>query len=99
MQVPGRYDLAFHTSSVGKHSPHVAFDLRGSFLEQTGVAADECSGETGALPEVVMRGLGYGGAEAALELRLEGRQLLTLALEAGVRGEVELDLEDRYERH
>ena len=58
MQVLGRYELAFHTGSVGKHPPHVAFDLGGPILEQTGVAADECCREPGALPQVVVRGLG-----------------------------------------
>ena len=98
MQVLGRYELAFHTGPVGKHPPHVAFDLGGPILEQAGVAADERSGQARALPEVMMVGLGDGRAEAPLKLRLDRRQLAALALEAAGLGEVQLDLEDADER-
>ena len=99
MEVLSRYELAFHTGPVGKHSPHVAFDLGGPILEQAGVAADKRSGQARALPQVMMLRLGHGRAEAPLKLRLDGRQLAALALEAAVLVEVQLDLEDSDEGH
>ncbi len=79
--------------------PHEALELRAAILERAGVAPDERGGELGALPEVVMIGLGHRRAEAPLELRLQRRQLLALALQAAVLGEVEMDLEEADVRH
>jgi GNAT superfamily N-acetyltransferase len=46
-----------------------------------------------------MVGLGHGGAEASLKVRLEGGELLPLALEAAVVREVQMNLEQADERH
>ena len=83
MQVLGRYEQAFHAGTVGKQRPHVARStLAAAVLEQAGVAPTSAAVIVGALPELVMVGLGHRGAEAPLELRLERGELLALALEA-----------------
>ena len=62
-----------------------------------GLAPDERGRDLGALPEVVMIGLGHRRAEAALEVRLQRAQLPPLALQASVVGEVKLYLEETDE--
>src|SRR5690242_21117463 len=47
-----------------------------------------------ALPELVVVDLRDGRSEAALQLRLRGQQLLALALQGAVLGEMELGGED-----
>src|SRR5918992_4521263 len=78
---------------------HVALELRGRIPHAAGVAADQRRRHRGALPQVVVIGLGDGRAEAPLELRLQRGQLLALALEASVVREVEVDLQEADEAH
>src|SRR6266540_919656 len=93
---PG-HQSAFHARPVRKHRDHVALQSRGFIPERGGLAAHQRRGQLGALPEVVMGGLGDRRAEAALQLCLQQGQLLALALQASVVREVELDLEDADE--
>jgi hypothetical protein len=46
-----------------------------------------------------MIGLGHSGAEASLQMRLEGGELLPFSLEAAVVREVQMDLEQADEGH
>ena len=64
----------------------------GGVVEAAALVPDERDRQRRALPAVVMRGLGDRRAEAPAQLRLERLQLLPLALEVGVRGEMELEL-------
>ena len=97
VQVLRRYESAFHASAVRKHSPHVAFDLRGSILEQAGVAADERGRQT--RPAATARDArsrpprrrSGAGAEPS------GRKLPALALQAAVLGKMQVDREDTDE--
>ena len=71
----------------------VALELGGDVVDDRGRAAHDGGRERRALPEVVVVGLRNRRAEAALELSLERDDLLPLALQACVVGQVELDLD------
>src|SRR5215216_5351064 len=94
--LPGHHP-AFHRSAIGKHRDDVSLQSRRSIAERACLSTHECRGQLRALPQVVVIRLRDRRAEAPLELRLEGAQLLALALEASVVGEVEVDLEEADE--
>ena len=73
--------------------------LAARVAQRSGVAPDERRGERGALPEVVVVGLGHARPEAPAQLRLQPGQLLALALQASVGGEMQVNLDDGEVRH
>jgi hypothetical protein len=77
-ELAGRDEAPLHSNPVREAGLH---------------GAHERGRERGALPQVVVVGLGDGGPETALELGLEGCDLLALALQAPVVRKVQLDLE------
>src|SRR5207302_3699430 len=87
------------SNPIGELRLHVAAELHAGPFHDAGVPPYKGRGQRGALPQIVVIGLRDGGPEAALELRLEADQLLPLALEASVRGEVEVDLDQADEAH
>src|SRR4051794_2120522 len=95
----GGEETALDPDALGKLGLDVTAELRGGVLDRCRVASHEGGREGGALPEVVMPGLRHGGPEPPLELRLQPGDLLALALEASVVGEVEVDLDQADEAH
>ena len=75
-----------------------ALDAIGRAFELGQRPARERDGERGALPEVLVVDLGDGRPEPSVELRLERRDLLALALEVPHVVEVEMDEEEGYVR-
>src|SRR5215212_10209188 len=90
---PGHHP-AFHRRALGKHRDDVTLHSRGSITQIGNAVSDECGGQLGALPQLVMVRLGHRLAEAPLQLGLQRAELLALALQASVLGEVEVDLKD-----
>src|SRR3954468_18243251 len=88
-------DAALEANGFGKLREHVALEVVPRAFEWSEVTADECGGQRGPLPEIVVIGLRDRGAEAAMQLGFQGQQLLALPLERVAFGEVEVDLDDR----
>jgi hypothetical protein len=76
---------------------HVAAELGSGIVDDRRSAAHERGRDRGALPQVVVSGLGHRGPESALELCLERHDLLPLALEAPVVGKMKVDLDQADE--
>src|SRR5918992_400684 len=87
-------DLALHRSQLERLAGEVALGPVEEAEELVVPARDAGEREARALPHVVVVDLGHRGAEAPLELRLDGEELLALALERMVLGEVELGREN-----
>src|SRR5205814_10159469 len=75
----------------------IALELGRGVVHHRGRTPDERRREGGPLPELVVIGLGDGGAEALLEVRLQRVEFLALALEARVVREVQVDLDEADE--
>src|SRR5215217_1622100 len=82
--IVGRDETSLDHHAVGKLRHDVALELRGGVVHHRRRATNERSGERGALPKVVMIGLGHRGAEAPLQMSLQRDDLLALALQGGV---------------
>src|SRR2546421_7795653 len=93
------HQTALHADPVRELRLHVATELHGRLFHDAGVPSYQRGRQGGALPQIVVVGLGDGRPEAALELGLEAHELLALALQASVVREVELDLEQADEAH
>src|SRR4051794_33467596 len=92
-------ERSLYENALGKLRLDIAPELGPGVVHDRRRSPHESSGERGALPQVVMVGLRDGGAEAALQLRLQRDDLLALALEAPVAGKVKLDLDQADEAH
>ena len=90
---------ALDPNAVGELRLDVARELGAGVIDDRWRAPDERRRERGALPEIVVVGLGDGRAEPLLEVRLQRLDLLALALEAGVIGEVQVDLDQADEAY
>src|SRR3954447_4986472 len=88
---------ALDESSLGELGLHVASQFHARVVNDRRGTAHQSGRQRGALPEVVMVGLGDRRAEAPLQLGLQRDDLLALALEAPVVREVKLDPEDADE--
>src|SRR5918996_6270191 len=89
-----REDLALHQPQLECLAPKVALGPVEEAEELVVPARDAGEREARTLPHVVVVDLGHRGPEAPLELRLDGEELLALALERMVLGEVELGREN-----
>src|SRR4051812_34243912 len=87
-----RHQGSFHANPVGKHRLHITLEVGRSVRDRSRPRTDKRSGDGGPLPQVVMIGLGNGGAEALVQLRLQGLQLLPLAFQAAVIREMQVNL-------
>src|SRR3954453_19736759 len=92
-------ERSLYENALGKLRLDIAPELGPGVVHDRRRSPHESGGERGALPQVVMVGLRDGGAEAALQLRLQRDDLLALALEAPVTGKVKLDLDQADEAH
>src|SRR5688500_7542249 len=95
----GGHHGSLDTDTLGEVPVEPAFNPVGAGCNVVGGPADQRRGERGALPELVLIGLGDRRAEAVVELSLHRLKLLALALERAVVGEVEVHLEDGDEAH
>ena len=91
VKVLRRYELAFHTCALGKHPPARSARRSAAIPQRPASRPTSAAVSLGALPELVMIGLGHRCAEAPLQLRLQRRQLLALALQAAVVREVQVE--------
>src|SRR4051812_13124803 len=88
---------AFDAHSLRELRLDVALELRCRIVYHRGSTPDERRREGRPLPEVVVIGLGDGGAKALLQVRLQRVELLALALEARVVREMQVDLDEADE--
>src|SRR4051794_21836909 len=95
----GRRHAPLDSGPIREPRQHIALELRGRLRQRARFSPDKCGRESSPLPQIVMRCLRHGRPEAPLELRLERAQLLALALEARVVGEVQLYLEQADKGH
>ena len=79
--VIGIHDLPVHADELPLLAAEIALGAVQELLELAVAARDARDREPGALPEVVVVDLGDRGAEAVLELRLGGLDVLALALQ------------------
>src|SRR5690349_15503291 len=87
-------ELALHAAQLERLACQVALGAGEQLLDLAVLAGDARQREPRPLPELVMVDLRDRGPEAPLELGLHGQELLALALERVVLGEVQLDGED-----
>src|ERR671919_2223891 len=87
-------DVALHRPQLERLAGEVALGPVEEADELVVATRDAGEGQARALPHVVVVDLGHRRAEAPLELRLDGEELLALALERMVLGEVELGREN-----
>src|SRR5215208_2294625 len=71
-QVFAGEQAALHARPVREARLGVAAEAPAALAERAGLAAHECGGQRGALPELVVVGLGDGRSEAPLEPVLQG---------------------------
>src|SRR5687768_14429090 len=77
----GRTDAALDARPIRKLRVDEALDRSGCLIDLPGFAGQDRGGQGGSLPQVVVVGLGDGGAEATLKRGLERSQLLALSLQ------------------
>src|SRR4051794_16371877 len=94
-----RGHAALQPHALRKLRFHIPRELRRGVVYHRWCTPDERRGERAALPEIVVGGLGDGGAEALLQVRLERLHLLALALQAVVVRKVEVDLDEAREAY
>src|SRR4051794_22125993 len=93
----GRDQPALDPHAVRELRQDVALELGGGVVDDRRRVTHECSRERRALPQVVVIGLGDCCPEALLQVRLQRLDLLALALEARVVGQVDVDLDESDE--
>src|SRR5215216_2807564 len=89
-----RDEAPLEADAVRKLRQDVALEVVGGLLERAGLAAGERSEQRGALPQLVMIGLGDRRPEPSLQLSLQRKQFLPLALERPVPGEMKMNLDE-----
>jgi hypothetical protein len=89
-----RHETALESHPIGVLRQDVALEVVRRPPQRSRVAPRERGRERGALPEIVMIGLGDRGAEAPLKLSLEREQLLPLVLQRMPLGEVKVDRDE-----
>src|SRR5688572_28421881 len=95
----GGHHSSFNADTLRKLPVQPPFNPVRARLDVGHGPPDDRRGESGALPQIVMIGLGDRGAEPLVELSLHRLQLLPLSLEAPVLREVQVNLEDRGVAH
>src|SRR3990172_5063192 len=88
------HHLARDAGELERTAAEIALGAVEELLHLAVAASDAREREASTLPDVVVVHLRHRGAEAPLQLRLRREELLALALEGVVLGEVELDRED-----
>src|SRR3989304_4614499 len=88
------HHLARDAGELERTAAEIALGAVEELLPLAVAARDAREREASALPDVVVVHLRHRSAEAPLQLRLRREELLALALEGVVLGEVELDRKD-----
>src|SRR4051794_20451338 len=90
---------ALHAHAVRELRDHVALELGGGVVDDRRRVTHKRRRERGSLPQIVVVRLGDCCPEALLQVRLQRLDLLALALEARVVGQVNVDLDEADEAY